>query len=162
MLKLSKLIAASLFTTLLTGTLTTKAEEHPLIGINHPPFSQEIEEFVGWTIESPYSIDQVSFNGQELLLLNRLIKIDSQGDPVFEVVNVLPLPIIYETETIKGSGSMCTVNGQEDPNIIVVVKIENKPKLTKVSQAWRVENEKFNEIDIQGLSFECENFGYGL
>ncbi len=162
MLKLSKLISTVMFTALLAFPLTTKAEEHPLIGVNYPPLPEQVENIGGWSITNPYIVKQVALNGQELLLLSRRIGRDSKGKGSYKVVDVLPLPIIYKTETIKGSGSMCTVNGKEDPNIIVVVKIENKPKLTKVSRAWRVENEKFNEIDIQGLSFECENFGYGL
>ena len=162
MFKLSRLIATSLFAALLTWTLNAKAEEHPLIGLQHPPLPEEVEDIVGWTIEDPYSIDQVSTDGQELLLLNRLLKIDSQGNPFFQVVNVLSLPPIDTEETIKGSGDMCKVNGVEDPNIIVLIKVENTPHLTKARQAWRVENEQFNEIDITGLQFQCENFGYGL
>ena len=162
MFKLSKLIATGMVTAFLAWTLTAKAEEHPLIGVSYPPFPEGVEEMGGWSIDSSHIIDQISIEGKELLLLSSLIKRDSQGKGSYKVEDVLPLPIIYKTETIKGSGDFCTVNGSEDPNIIVVVKIENTPKLTKVSQAWRVENEEFKEIDIQGLSFECENFGYGL
>ncbi len=164
MFKLSKLIATGIFSTLLAFPLTLKAEEHPLIGVNYPPLPEEVEKIGGWLIEDPYAIDKVSINGQKLLLLDRLIGRDSQGNPFFQVVNVLPLPPINpETEELFG-GSLCSVNGQNDPNVIVIIKSEdsNTPFLTKARKAWRVEDEQFNEINVKGLRFKCENFTYGL
>lgn len=162
MFKISKLIATSIFTTLLAFPLALKAEEFSLIGVNHPPLPETVEAMYGWLIEDSHSIDRVSMRGQELLLLSRLTGRNSQGDPSFEVVSMLSLPLMYKTETIKGSESFCSVNEKIDPNIVVLVKIENTPKLTKARKAWRIENEEFKEISVQGLSFACENFGYGL
>ncbi len=161
MFKLSKLIVTSMFTVLLTFPLTTKAEDHPLIGINHPPLPEEIEGMGGWLIEEPYTVKQVSMDGQESLLLSRVIERDAQGNPLFQVVNVLALPPIDVKKEIL-RGFMCQVNGKEDPNVIVVMKLEDTPYLTKARKAWRVENEQFNEIDVASLQFQCENFGYGL
>ena len=162
MFKLSKLIASSLFATLLAFALTVKAEEHPLIGVEYPPLPEGVEEMGGWSIEVPYVIDQISIDGQELLLLGRLIERDNQGKGLYLVVNVLLLPPINdEIEGISG-GSLCFVNGKNDPNIIVIAKIEDTPHLTKARKAWRVEGEEIKEIDAAGLQFQCENFGYGL
>ena len=164
MFKLSKLIATGIFSTLLAFPLTTKAEEHPLVGVNYPPLPEKLDEIGGWSINGPYVVDQVSLEGQELLLLSRLIGRDSRGKASFQVVNVLSLPPMnVETEELL-AGSLCSVNGQNDPNVIVIIKSEdsNTPFLTKARKAWRVEDEQFNEINVKGLRFKCENFTYGL
>ena len=161
MFKVSKLLVTSLFTALLAFPSTLKAEEHSLIGINYPPFPEEVEGIGGWITEEPYGIDQVSIDGQELLLLSRLIRRDSKGKAFFKVVNVLSLPSINtETEEIRGS---CFVNGKEAPNMIFLAKWEEeKPYLTKARKAWRVEGENFVEINPQSVNFQCENYAYGL
>ena len=155
MLKRAKLVLTSMLAGFLAFPLATKAEEHPLVGIDYPPLPEEVEEINRWAIEEPYSINNISFNGQRLLLLERLTGTNSQ------VLNVLPLPIMYQTEKVEG-GDFCTVNGVEEPNVIVIVKIEDTSQLTKVRKAWLVVNEEFKEISTQGKSFACENFGYGL
>ena len=156
-----QLIATSIFTALLTFPLTTKAEKHPLIGVNLPLLTEEVEERGGWSMEPPYYVQQVLMDGQELLLLNRLIR-DSQGKPFLQVVNVLLLPPMAETEKMAG-GASCLVNGQPDHNWIFVVKSANyAPFFTKASQAWRVEGEKFKEVNVQGLRFKCEKLASGL
>lgn len=161
MFRLSKLVVSSLLTTLLTFPLTAKAQEHPLIGVDHPPLPEGVDEIGGWIIEDPYAVKQVSHYGQELLLLSHLIGRDNQGNAFFEVVNVLPLPSIAETEEIAGGD--CFVNGKEEPNFIAIIKLEDdQPYLTKARKAWRVEGEKFNEVSVQGLRLKCENLSYGL
>ncbi len=156
-----QLIATSIFTALLTFSLTTKAEKHPLIGVNLPLLTEAVEERGGWSMEPPYYVQQVLMDGQELLLLNRLIR-DSQGKPFLQVVNVLLLPPMAETEKIAG-GSSCLVNGKPDSQLIFVVKSANYPPyFTKASKAWRVEGEKFKEVKVQRLRFKCRNLAYGL
>ena len=164
MFKLSKLIVSVMVTAWLNCPLTVKAEEHPLIGVNYPPLPEKIEKIGGWLIEEPYSIDRAAVEGKELLLLSRITGRDRQSNPYFQVVNVLTLPPINsETEQIS-SGPLCHVDGQKDLNVIVIVKLEdgNTEFLTKVRKAWRVEGEEFKEMDVAGIQFECENFGYGM
>ena len=157
-----KLIATSIFTALLAFPSTTKAEEHPLIGVNYPPLPEEVENIGGWTIESPYTVKQVFFKGKELLLLNRLLKRDSRGKGFYEVVNVLTLPPVAQTEEII-DGSMCSINGKSAPNFMAIMKLEDdKPYLTKARKAWRVEGEKFNEVNVTNFQLKCENLSYGL
>ncbi len=50
MFKLSKLIATGIFSTLLAFPLTTKAEQHPLIGVNYPPLPEKLEKISGCEI----------------------------------------------------------------------------------------------------------------
>lgn len=161
MIKLSNLIVASIFTTLLAFPFTTKAEEHPLFGVSYPPLPEEVNERGGWMIDETHSVKQVSLKGQELLLLARLIARDSSGQASFQVIDVLTLPAMVETEEITG-GSSCLVNGKEASNLIVIAKPSDTAFFTKARKAWRVENEKFNEIDVTGLRFQCENFNYGF
>lgn len=160
MFKISKLILTSILPAFLVFPVAAKAE-HTLIGVNYPPFPEGVEEMGGWTAEDPYSIRRISIRGQESLLLSRRIGRDSQGKASYKVVDILPLPLMYKTEIIRG-GVLCTVNGVEEPNILVIVELTNAPKLTKARKAWRIENEKFNETSTQGLRIACENFGYGL
>ena len=161
MIKLSNLIIASIFTTLLAFPFTTKAEEHPLVGISYPPLPEEVKKRRGWTIDESYSVNYVSMKEQELLLLARLIARDSSGQASFQVIDVLTLPAMGETEEITG-GSSCLVNGKEASNLIVIAKPSDTAFFNKARQAWLVENEKFNEIDVSGLRFQCENFNYGF
>ena len=79
MIKRSNLIAASVFASLLVFPVTTKAEEHPLVGVSYPPLPEEVKERAGWSIKSPYVVDYVFYNGQRSLLLGRLLRRDSQG-----------------------------------------------------------------------------------
>ncbi len=163
MLKVSNLLVTSIFSTLLVFPLTLKAEEHPLVGVNYPPLPEEAKEIAGWVIEAPYSISQIDVDGQELLLLTRLIRRDSKGNPFFKVVNVLSLPPINTEIEYLMPGALCTVNGSEKLNFLAIVKLENdKPYFTKASKAWRVEGENFVEINPQSVNFQCENYGYGL
>ena len=176
MFKLSKLlIAFSMFSALLTFPLTSKAEElNDLIGIKHPPMPTEIMETGGWSVHKEivnrtHSITSASVNGQELLFLDRIIGRDSQGKPSFQVVDVLPLPPIdnQKEDILGGSPYQCRINeGEYDPTLIVIARLEdgNTEFLTQVRQAWRVdlESERFNEINLRGLEFKCENMGFGL
>lgn len=161
MIKLLNLIAASIFSTLLLFPSTTKAEDYPLIGISYPPLPEGVNDRGGWLIDESYSVNQVSIQGQKLLLLDRLTGRDSQGRASFQVIDVLKLPLMYKTEEITG-GSSCSVNSQEDPSIVVIAKSSNTEFFNKARKAWRVKDGKFNEISVQGLQFQCENFNYGL
>ena len=170
MFKLSKLIVTSIVSALLAFPLTSKAEElNSLIGVKHPPLPEEFDKKAGWLIDDTYSITSVSVDGQELLLLDRFIDRDSKDKALFQVVNVLPLPLIDDdTEGVfAGAPYQCRIDdGEYDPTLIVIAQLEdgNTEFLTKVRKAWRVEleAEKFNEINVQGLEFKCENMGFGL
>ena len=163
MFKGSRLLATGLFTALLSFSSSLKAQQHPLVGVNYPPLPEKVDEKGGWVTQDPYVVDQVSINGLEFLLLSRIIKRDSTGKASYQVVNVLPLPPInIEIEEIAG-GSSCMVNGKQAPNMIFIAKWEeDKPYLTKARKAWKVEAEKFVEINPQSVNFQCENFAYGL
>lgn len=158
---LKKLIATSIVLALSTFPLKTKAEEHPLVGVQHPPLLGITEDRGGWLIENSYTVDEVFINEERLLLLNRLIVRDSQGNSSYEVVEVLTLPTLYETEEIVGGD--CLVNGQKDLNFIAIMKLnDDTPFITKARKAWRVEGEKFKEVDLTNLRLKCENYSYGF
>ena len=178
MLKLSALI---ILTSLLTCPLTNKAQaggenNSKYIGLQYPPVPKEITIEGGWVIgqkdanaPSNYSISSVREEDKTSLWLERLIARDNRGKPSFQVVNVLPLPpIAPETEGVfGGSPYQCRVKeGEYDPTLIVIARLEdnNTEFLTKVRKAWRVDlaSEQFNEIDVRGLEFQCENMGFGL
>ena len=161
MFKFPRMITTSIFTTLLLFPSIIKAEEHPLVGISYPPLPEEVNDKGGWIIDETYSVNQVSTKGRELLFLDRLIRRDSKGKGYFQVIDVLTLPPRGEREEVTG-GSSCYIDGKEASNLIVVVKSSEQKFFTKARKAWRVENEKFNEIDVTGLRFQCENFSYGL
>ncbi len=161
MIKLSNLIVTSILSTFIAFPFTAKAEEHPLVGISYPPLPEEVSERRGWTIDETYSVNYVFMKGQELLLLDRLTRRSSSGQASFQVIDVLTLPAMVETEEITG-GSSCFVNGKEASNLIVIAKPSDTAFFTKARKAWRVENEKFNEIEVTGLRFQCENFNYGF
>ena len=161
MFKFPRMITTSIFTTLLLFPSIIKAEEHPLVGISYPPLPEEVNDKGGWIIDETYSVNQVSTKGRELLFLDRLIRRDSKGKGYFQVIDVLTLPTMTETEEI--SGGDCFVNGQNERNFIAIMKSnDNTPFLTKVLKAWRVEGEKFNEVDVTRLRVKCENYSYGL
>lgn len=163
MSKLSKLIlsGAIVFGALLASPLM--AQEHPLIGLQYPPFPQEVDNSGGWTLSDSYSINQIALNGQELLLLSRLLGRDSQGKAFFEVVNVLSLPPINtEIEYLMG-GPLCNVDGRRQLNYMGIIKIDDEADyLTEVNRAWRVEGENFVEINPQNFSFQCDNYTEGI
>ena len=163
MIKGSRLALASIYTALLAFPLKAMAEGHPLIGVNYPPLPEEVEEIGGWKAKSPYVVKRVVYNSQKSLLLGRLIQRDSQGKGSYKVVDVLTLPPI-NTETEEITGRSCLVNGKKDLNMIAIIKSEdgNTEFLTRVRKAWRIEGEKFNEVDVTNYRFKCENYSYGL
>ncbi len=135
MIKRSRLALASVCTALLAFPLRTKAEGHPLVGINYPPLPEGVESISSWVTGGSYTVRQVLVNKQKLLLLNRLSKRDQQGKGFYEVINVLALPPITETEEIL-AGTSCTVNGKEDRDFIMIMKSnDNTPHLTKARKA---------------------------
>ena len=178
MLKFSALI---ILTSLLTCPLMVKAQaggknDSKYIGLQYPPVPDGITIEGGWVIEqkgsnalSDYSIGSVVEGDKTSLWLERLIGQDPQGKPSFQVVDVLPLPPIdnQKEDILGGSPYQCRINeGEYDPTLIVIAQLEdgNTEFLTQVRQAWRVDlaSEQFNEINLQGLEFKCENMGFGL
>lgn len=162
MIKISNLIAASVFASLFLFPVTVKAKEHSLVGVQFPPLSEEFEGKGGWVVDDLHIIEQTSKEEQKLLLLGRLVKRNSQGKDLYEVVNVLTLPPIANTEEVIG-GSSCFLNGQEDRNLIAIMKSnDNTPYLTNARKVWRVEGEEFKEVNVTSFQIKCENYSYGL
>ncbi len=187
MLKLSKLTAiknyvlfplAGLAYALLTSSITLRAEagnEDKYVGLQYPPVPQGVTLRGGWIVEekgsdsfnSDYSITNVLVGNQTFLWLDRTIGFNGATERTSEVVSVLALPPLDENEGLfAGSAYFCHINGEYDPLIIVIAKTEdnNTEFITKVRKAWRVNltAEKFDEIDVIGIDFRCENLGFGL
>ena len=164
MSKISKIILAGIISVYVSFPSIVKAEEHPLKGVEYPPFPQGVEEWGGWVTEDPYSVDRVFINGEGLLLLTRLLGRNNKGKAFFEVVTVLPLPSLNtETEEIMGGGDTCKINGERATNYVAIVKYEEgKQYLTDIRKVWRIEKENFVEINPQGLNLRCENVGFDL
>ncbi|MGK7947270.1 MAG: hypothetical protein AB4368_00305 [Xenococcaceae cyanobacterium] len=150
-------------------------DRNKYIGLEYPPVPDGIIIEGGWTIEekdsstlTEYSIGSVIEGDKKFLWLEHFISLNEEGEPSFKLVDILPLPPIdsEKEDVLGGSPYLCHINGEYDPTLIVIAKLEdsNTEFLTNIQKAWRVDlaKEKFKEIETVGVEFRCENMGFGL
>jgi hypothetical protein len=130
------------------------------VGCRHPPLPEGFAFHLGWLMSdyqtSPmvYGFSVVSNGTLRMLWLERSLGTRQSGEPYWEVLAVLPLPILTEAETFVRD--TCRYGASPtDPEIfgIAAVKPEGDT-VTHVRVAWRANrlNSTFEPIPSEGLN----------
>ncbi|KAM3112798.1 hypothetical protein [Phormidesmis sp. 146-33] len=136
------------------------------IGLRYRNLPKGLTDLGGWVVgdgtTSRIAVAQVAQGSQQMLWLEKLQDYDSNGRPMYHVIDVLNLPTIKQTERLTAGSRGCTQNGKRDPELAVIVKETNTEKWTQISRAWRANRRtgKFEKISTKGIV--CENFAWGV
>ncbi|MBC5767684.1 hypothetical protein [Ramlibacter albus] len=139
-------------------------ESSPYVGLRVPPIPADHEDLGGSMLriqaDSEYAIAEVSSPRGRMWWLQKLISRDRAGKPSWEVVAVMPEPDIPRGHVVAMAG-LCERGGVEAPEVIAVVKGEQKARLRKIHRAWfvNVQTHKFEPYPTHGLT--CINEGFG-
>jgi len=125
------------------------------VGLKIPPMPSKHETEMGYLLEpegqGTYAIEVVNFGSKKIVWMGRLLYNDAKGKAHWKIVAALPphpLPEGYHF-----SSGNCLSQGKPQPEIVAILKIEDKPKLTQIQKAWRANPEKeiFEELPLQGI-----------
>ncbi len=98
-----------------------------------------------------YAIEVVNFGSKKIVWMGRLLYNDAKGKAHWKIIAELPprpLPKGYHF-----SSGNCLSQGKPQPEIVAILKMEDKPKLTHIKIAWRADPEKeiFEELPLKGI-----------
>jgi hypothetical protein len=149
--------------TLFSGTAVV-AQEKEFVGYQHrgvvygarlPNGAKDLGG--GLLSDENYGVSRFSKNGRMMLWLEKIISIEKDGVPRWEVKDVIALGKPKKSREILFSyTSPCTENGAENLDLIVLAKSDRKKKTYKVLEAWRanLDNEVFEKISTENIVCE--------
>jgi hypothetical protein len=144
------------------------------IGLIHPPLPDELKNLGGFLTgtgddsEYPYSVNLIQKGSERMIWLDLPISQDENERAVSKVVDVAPLPSFDKNPeiVIGGSSNKCSINGEYDPNLIALAKLEdgNTEYLTKIRKAWQIDPiaGKFKDVSLESLQIQCQNVNFGI
>ncbi len=106
-----------------------------------------------------YAVSRMKKGKTEMLWLARITSRNARGVPKWQVKDVLFLPALKKNqEILRGFTFPCTIDDEEDLNLIVLADYLAKSKTYKVRKAWRANTKtnKIQAIPIKGISCEIE------
>jgi hypothetical protein len=111
----------------------------------------------GLLSDENYGVSRFLKNGKMMLWLEKIIAIESDGVPRWEVKDVISIGKLKKNREILFSyTSPCTENGAENLDLIVLAKSDRKRKTYKVLEAWRanLDDEVFEKISTENIVCE--------
>ena len=132
------------------------------VGLKIPPMPSKHETEMGYLLEpeglGKYAIEVVNFGSKKIVWIGRLLYHDDKGKAHWKIIAALPprpLPEGYHF-----SSGNCVRRGRPQPEIIAILKMEDKPMLTQIHKAWRADPQKgtFEELPLKGI--HCINEGW--
>ncbi len=109
--------------------------------------------------DDSYGVSHMKKGKTDMLWLARITSRNAKGIPKWQVKDVLILPTLKKNqEILQGFTFPCTINDEEDLNLIVLADYLAKSKTYKVRKAWRA-NTKTNKIQVistKGISCDIE------
>lgn len=146
-------------------TAQLKQKNQSYIGLRYQTPPRGLKHLGGWIIGDPdasrvYGISHVFRGSQEMLWLE-IVSRDSQGNPSYQVIDVLYLPKRTKSEVLGGAGGGCFLKGVNDQEVVAIFKYQHRQYVTPVKKAWRAnrKTDKFEEISAGNIS--CENLDFG-
>ena len=131
------------------------------IGLKIPPMPKGHETDVGYLLgpedRGQHSIEVVNFGSDKIVWMGRLLHHDDQGRAHWKIIAALPprpLPAGYHF-----SRGNCRHHNQPQPEIVAILKMEDKKVLTQIHQAWKADPQKeiFEPLSPEGI--QCINEG---
>lgn len=101
-----------------------------------------------------YGVTRFSKDKDYMLWLEKILSRDSKGVPNWEVKDVLVFRQLPKTQEFLFSlSSTCSINGKENPDLIVLAEKRTKTKEYKVLKAWiaNVKKERFEKAQTKGI-----------
>lgn len=162
----SKSIAEDSQPTQSKSQIIAQSRSRSFIGLRYRNLPKGLTDFGGWLIDdettSKIGVSHVGQGSQQMLWLEKLNNYDSNGRPMYQVIDVLNLPTFEKTEQIATGSRGCRRNGKRDIELAVVAKATNTEKWTQISRAWKANRRtgKFEDVSTKGIV--CENIGWGV
>lgn len=111
----------------------------------------------GLLSDDNYGVSRFSKGKKQMLWLEKMTVRDKTGVPSWEVKDVLMFDNVRKNQEFLFSyGSTCTLDDEENIDLIVLAEFQAVKKTYRVLNAWRanVETEKFEKIPVKGI--KCE------
>jgi hypothetical protein len=111
----------------------------------------------GLLSDENYGVSRFSKGAKQMLWLEKITSRDKKGVPHWEVLDVLVIKNPKKNQEFLFSySSTCTVNGEEDIDLIVLAELQPVKKTYKVLEAWRADllKEKFEKLSTEEI--KCE------
>ena len=109
---------------------------------------------------SDYSIEEVRDAAGQELWFSRLLRRDTTGHPLFELLDTVRLPPYDSTKFLAIVG--CAYDGRPDPEIAALVANEDADSFRTVFLAWRADRRTHRIARLNPpAGVVCENAGWG-
>ena len=149
---------------LILPALTVSAQTKEFVGYRHkgvvygeslPNGARDLGG--GLLSDENYGVSRFSKGKKQMLWLEKITSYDKKGVPDWEVLDVLVIDNLKKNQEFLFSySSNCTVNGEEDLDLVVLAELQAAQKTYKVLQAWRADllKEKFEKVSVEEI--KCE------
>jgi hypothetical protein len=119
----------------------------------------------GWLIgqlSAPpiYAVSVVTQGTQPMLWFEQVVAANASG-VTSEVLDVISLPNLSDSEELVGTGGECQQNGVTDPEVIAIAHYTETEFLTEISQAWRTNRSTGKFETVSPVEVRCQNPGFG-
>ncbi|HEY0429334.1 MAG TPA: hypothetical protein VGC76_16250 [Pyrinomonadaceae bacterium] len=111
----------------------------------------------GLLSDADYGITRFSKGKTFMLWLEKIVARDEKGVPDWEVKDVLAFNKLKKNQEFLFSySSPCTLNGEENLEMIVMTEFQPKKKNYKILKAWQVslDDERFEKLSTKKI--KCE------
>jgi len=106
-----------------------------------------------------YGVSRFSMGSTFMLWFEKIIDRDETGVPDWEVKDVLIFEKLKKNQVFLFShSSTCSIDGNEDLDMIVMAEEQTKKRAYRILKAWRanVETEKFEELAASSIACKYE------
>ncbi len=134
------------------------------VGLKIPPMPKGHETELGYLLgpedQGKHSIEVVSFGSKKIVWMGRLLYHDEKGRAHWEIIAALPprpLPTGYHV-----SRGNCLNHNKPQPEIVAILKMEDKKTLTQIHKAWKADPQKetFEPLPLEGIQCSNERFNH--
>jgi hypothetical protein len=142
---------------------STKSRSY--VGLVYRDLPQGLSSQSGWVVRyddannATYTASVIQKGQTRMLWFLRVVKYNENGQPTFQVVDVLKLPAMDKSQQLMGR--FCRLNEENDREISAIVRVTDTEYYTEVTKAWRTNplTEKIEPINTKGI--DCGNQGWG-
>lgn len=135
---------------------------HNYVGIQIPPMPEGSQTELGYLLETEnpgkFSIEVVNVGSLKAVWMGSFLYHDDQGKAHWKVIAALPprpLP-----EGYYFSSGNCMNRGNAQPEIVAIIKKEDKKMLTGIKKAWRADPQKKHFEELPPAGIQCINEGW--
>jgi hypothetical protein len=107
-----------------------------------------------------YAVSVVTQGSQPVLWFEQVVAANASG-VTSEVLDVINLPNLSDSEELVGTGGECQQNGVADPEVIAIAHYTETEFLTQISQAWRTNRSTGKFETVSPAEVRCQNPGFG-